>query len=126
MARIVVPEILGPDGKPARRGGKTFNEILTETHKAHPDWSNAAVRWQAEKMYDRLPFLQEAIEAGLHTDVGRELRQRWEANLGVEAELKDSMEKPMRAFITALLALEPGERGYVLDFLKKKITETYE
>lgn len=121
MARIIVPEILAPNGKPARRGGMTLQELVDRTGKAHPDWPKAAVIWQAEKLFDRLPHLERAIDAGLKEPVGRELRLRWEAGLGVEVEARDSMGKDQLEFVEAMTALEPTERGVVLDILRQKV-----
>lgn len=71
----------------------------------HPEWPRKAVRWQAEKMRERHPVLQKAVDAGLAN--GRDLRERMEHGLGV--------------WWPEMEPLSPAERGFVLALVRAKV-----
>ena len=121
--KMITPEILDPDGKPARRGGMTYAEIEAMTEQAHPDWPRAAVIWQARKLWERWPFIQCAIDVGSSESVGRYLRQRWEAGLGIPLDPEEpGIPDDRKAFVLCMLQdLEPGERQQVLDVLHRQV-----
>lgn len=71
----------------------------------HPDWPRLAIQWQAKRMYERHPFIEKAVNAGLEN--GRDLRERMEHGLGV--------------WWKEMEALTPEERGFVLVLVREKV-----
>lgn len=78
----------------------------------HPTWPAFAIRWQANRMLDRHPFIERAYKAGI--EQGRELRQRMEHGLGVWWSEMDPLTAEERGFVLALVRKEIEPRAPLL------------
>lgn len=89
----------------------------TIVRRDHPLWPASAIRYQAQRMLERHPFIEKAHAAGL--EQGRDLRQRMEAGLGVWWPEMEPLTPEERGFVLALVrsAIQPKKLQIVTDDL---------
>lgn len=102
--------------------------FISIVKRDHPTWPMPAIRWQAQRMLERHPFVLKAYEAGKAN--GRDIRERLQHGLGVWWEELDPLTPEERGFVLALVKHEIGVSrpdGLALEAVAaKRETEAYE